>query len=384
MERRRLAVEFTAVGMSQVAGADGGEVKGLEIAWRTLDQERVPEPCILGSWVMKGDYYTRVTGHDYWADKESVYREATRRLGINLCPQFVMPQDSLGNAGVIGEHWANQLGIREPEELLPLMDALPSDEQLARDFDLDAEATNYARAIEDNANLTQGDVLYIADYGQADFMGPYNAWGYTAYLMALALYPEHVRRYYHYTATKGYLYNLAIVEAVRRFHLAPYVYGGQDICANAGPLCSLATLDAIYLPELRRAVQPLIESDIRIIWHCDGNIMPILDRLLDLGVSGLQGFQEEAGVPYERIVALSSKWGRPLIVWGCVSVTTTLPMGSVEDVRAAVRRSYELAGPGRGFGLASTSSIMPEVPDENLDAFFFYGREYGRRYLGQG
>jgi len=57
-------------------------------------------------------------------------------------------------------------------------------------------------------------VLFIDSYGQADFMQPYNEWGYTAYLMALALYPDHLRRYYHYTATRARLRNLAIVEAV--------------------------------------------------------------------------------------------------------------------------------------------------------------------------
>jgi hypothetical protein len=56
-------------------------------------------------------------------------------------------------------------------------------------------------------------------------------------------------------------------------------------------------------------------------------------------------------------------------------------MGGVEAVRAAVRRSFELAGPGRGFGLASTSSVMPEVPDESIDTLFFYGREFGQQYL---
>jgi hypothetical protein len=84
------------------------------------------------------------------------------------------------------------------------------------------------------------------------------------------------------------------------------------------------------------------------------------------------------------MVSLKSKWGRPLIIWGCVSVTTTLPFGTVADVKASVRRSFDLAGPGRGFGLAATSSIMPEVPDANIDAFFNYGRDYGRRFLRQG
>jgi uroporphyrinogen decarboxylase len=198
---------------------------------------------------------------------------------------------------------------------------------------------------------------------------------------ALGLYPEHLKHLYHHSATVAYWQNIAIAHAVERYYLPRFVYSGQDICTNEGPICSPKLLDAIYFPELKRAVQPLIDHDVRIIWHCDGNIMPILDRLLDLGISGLQGFQEEYGVPYDEIVRLKSKWGRPLIIWGCVSVTTTLPFGTVEDVRAAVRRSFELAGPGRGFCLASTSSIMPEVPDENIDAFYQYGREFGRQYL---
>ncbi|MGQ9684548.1 MAG: uroporphyrinogen decarboxylase family protein [Anaerolineae bacterium] len=359
-------------------------MEGMEVAWRTLNQESIAEPCIVGSWIMGGDYYSRVTGRDYWAAMEETYLEALVRLGINLCPQFVMPHDTLGNAGVIDEHWANRQGIKEPEEILPLIEQLPEDEELERDFDLMAEAARYAEPIRQHTTATRGQVLFLNDFGQADFMGPYNEWGYNPYLMAIALYPEHVRRYYHYTATVGRLRNLAIVEAVRRYDLAPFVYSGQDICANDGPLCSLEALDRLYWPELRRAIEPLLENDIRIIWHCDGNIMPILDRLIDLGVSGLQGFQEEAGVPFDQIVQVRSRWGRPMIVWGCVSVTTTLPFGTVEDVKAAVRRSYRLAGPGRGFGLASTSSIMPETPAENIDALYLYGREYGREYLTAG
>jgi hypothetical protein len=356
-------------------------MKGLEVAWRTLLQEDIDEPCIVGSWIMKGDYYSRLVGRDYWADKENVYLEALVRLGVNLCPQFVYPMDRLGNASVVDENWANRLGIKEPEELLPLIEALPEDEELEREFDLEAAARAYAEPIKRRIDATHGEVLFLDSFGQADFMGPYNEWGYTAYLEAIALYPEHVRRYYHYTATKGYLQNLAIVEAVRRYGIAPFVYGGQDICDNAGPLCSPQKLDELYFPELARAIRPLLENDVRIIWHCDGNIMPIVDRLLELGVSGLQGFQEEAGVPFEEIVRLRSRWGRPLIVWGCVSVTTTLPFGTVALVQAAVRRCFHLAGRGRGFGLASTSSIMPEVPDENIDALYIYGRYYGRRYL---
>ena len=361
-------------------------MKGVEIAWRTLAQERIGEPCIVGTWIMKGDFYTHFTGRDYWRDdKEDIFLQAMPQLGVNLCPQYdVWPKDKLGNAGEIEDttNWGNRLGLKEPEQILPMIEALPSDEELEREYDVEGEARNYAQTLKAHIDAVGGEVLFIGHYGFPSFMGPYNEWGYVPYLSAMALYPDHLARYFHYTATKGYLWNLAIVEAVKRHGIAPFVYGGQDICDNAGPLASAPTLDRIFFPELRRCIRPLVDNDVRIIWHCDGNIMPILERLIELGMSGLQGFEEEAGVPYERMVTLKTKKGLPMIIWGCVSVTTTLPFGTVEDVKASVRRSFELAGPGRGFGLASTSSIMPEVPDENIEALYHYGRQFGREFLG--
>ena len=128
-------------------------------------------------------------------------------------------------------------------------------------------------------------------------------------------------------------------------------------------------------------MEPLVENGIGVIWHCDGNINPILDDILNLGVVGLQGFEEEHGVTYDEIVKLKDRTGRPIGVWGCVSVTSTLPHGTVDDVRRSVERSFTLAGKGRGFVLSSTSSIMPEVPYENIDMLFKHGREFGVEFL---
>ncbi len=136
----------------------------------------------------------------------------------------------------------------------------------------------------------------------------------------------------------------------------------------------------IYFPELKWAVAPLVDNGIGVIWHCDGNINPILEDILDLGV-GLQGFEEEHGVKYDEIVKLKDRTGQPLGVWGCVSVTSTLPHGTVEDVRDAVARSFTMAGRGRGFVLSSTSSVMPEVPHENIDMLFAHGRKSGADFL---
>ena len=64
-------------------------------------------------------------------------------------------------------------------------------------------------------------------------------------------------------------------------------------------------------------------------------------------------------------------------------MTSALPLGTVDDVKRSVERSFILAGKNRGFVLSSTSSVMPEVPHENIDAFFAYGRKFGKEFLSQ-
>ena len=174
----------------------------------------------------------------------------------------------------------------------------------------------------------------------------------------------------------------AIARAVEKYRLSPFVYSGQDICFNDGPICSVEWLDGLYFPYLASAVEPLHEAGIGIIWHCDGNVLPIADRLIDtVGVAGFQGFQEETGCTLERMAAKQTRQGEKLILWGSISVTTTLPFGTVEDVKRDVERCFRAAAPGGGFALAPTSSILPETPLENILAMYEHGRQFGRTFL---
>ena len=360
-------------------------MKGSEIALATLMRENPGRPCINYCWMTNSTYMSKVAGRDYWADREGVFFEYVRRCGINLVPQWYFPREAQRNietGHIAHEHRPGGTeGVSGPEDILRAVDALPSDAATEAAFDIEEAARAYATPLKERIDRTNGETLFIDSFGQADFMGGYGRWGYENYLMALMDAPEVMRRYYHHTALRGRLRNQAIVLAREKYGIAPFVYSGQDICTSGGPILSPRILRDIYFPELGWAMEPLVESGIGVIWHCDGNINPILSDILDLGVVGLQGFEEEHGVDYGEMAKLKDRTGRPIIVWGCVSVTSTFPHGTVEDVKSAVERSFRLAGKGRGFVLSSTSSIMPEVPDENIDAFFQYGREFGEAFL---
>jgi len=278
---------------------------------------------------------------------------------------------------------AATLRYTSPEQVLREIDALPAPESLEREFKFEAARDAYAGYIRRHRERTGDDILWVSSFGQADFMGGYSRWGYGNYLTCMATHPEHLRRYYAHSGERGRLQNEAIVAAIRENGLAPFVYSGQGLCYNGGPICSPAWLREHYFPSLRRAVEPLIREDVRIVWHCDGNVLPILEDLLDLGVSGFQGFQEEAGVSLEKMASLTTRWGKKPILWGSVSVTTTLPFGTLEGVKRSVERCFEVAAPGGGFGLAPTSSILPETPLENIMAFYEHGIAYGKKFLAQ-
>jgi hypothetical protein len=361
-------------------------VDGREIALATLQREHVPEPCYTQGFITASEYYTRVTGRDYWADPEGVFVEFTRRVGANLIIQWYYPgegQRRLECGEIMHEpHPWEGAGFRSPEDVLRHLESLPEDEAVERGYNVEAAAEGYAATVKAHQDLFGADALVIDGFGQADFMGGYNIFGYENYLAAAALYPEAMRRYYHSTALYGRLTNQAIALACEKHHLSPFVYSGQDICGANGPLMSPAMLRDLYFPELKWSMEPLIEAGIGVIWHCDGNITPILDDLMGLGVVGLQGFEEEHGADYATMCGLTDPSGRPIILLGCVSVVTTLPFGTPDDVRASVERSFTLAGPGRGHVLSTTSSTLPGTPFANVDALFEHTRTFGREFLG--
>ncbi len=369
---------------------------GEEIAIRTLNLEKVSEPCIITPWCMKREFFSNLTGEQniYKTPVDTVI-SAFIKIGANLCPQLIMPSPLTEHLAVdpveLYDIFINAITkpkpkpaikINSPEDVKNYIETLPDKKTIEINYDMDRVAEKYAKRIILLKEKVKTHILFISGFGQSNFMGPLSSWGYENYLAALALYPEHLKMYYEYTAEQGRLYNIAIVNAIKKHNLAPFVYGGQDICFNEGPMCSPDVLDKIYFPALKHAVEPLHTAGIKIIWHCDGDVRKIVNQLItEIGVSGFQGFQEDTGCTLEYISKLKTRNSKKPIIWGSVSVTTTLPFGTIQDVKSEVERCFKTASPGGGFALASTSSILPETPYENIVAMYKHATEFGKAFL---
>lgn len=147
-----------------------------------------------------------------------------------------------------------------------------------------------------------------------------------------------------------------------------------------GMLVRIESLDEIWFPHFGRCLEPMLTTDCRMIWHCDGNLTDMLPRLLEIGISGFQGFQYEDGMDYERICRMKTRDGDGLIIIAGVSVTRTLPLGTPDDVKRELQWLVD-NGPREGLFLGGSSSIVPGVPWENMRTLvegLRYYAEHGR------
>jgi len=356
---------------------------GVERSLRELtfqENDRVP---IGGGFICKASFLEKLAGMGpFWSNPRGIAIEAYRRLGTDLIIQFVMPkrpEDSTES-----ETATNFSRRKDPrpsytaETVVEYVSALPSVAEIRREFDSEAIYRDFIRVISDGQR-EMGDMLWIPFYAHACSFMWYSQFGFWPYLLALARYPDEMERLFRNSGEQARLRNRAVARAIRDRNIPPFLYFGEDICYNRGPMVPIKLLREVYFPHLRRAVQPLKEVGARIIWHSDGNILPILPDLLDCGIDGFQGFQAETDQRLEELAAMKSRSGRKLILWGSISVSSTLPFGSTRDVRREVERCIDAAAEGGGFFLTPSSSVGPEVPDENLLTMYRHAIEYGTK-----
>ncbi|MFA6716375.1 MAG: uroporphyrinogen decarboxylase family protein [Victivallales bacterium] len=229
--------------------------------------------------------------------------------------------------------------------------------------------------------LFGSDILKVP-YGIAKFPKfLYGAYGYENYFMAYALYPEVMEKLFSLQADFAVLNNRAIAKAYHLGKFPPLTRLDHDMADSRGTLVDIKSLDKIWFPHFARCLEPLLKSGIKLIWHCDGNLMQMVPRLLEVGLKGFQGFQYEDGMDYEKICKMKANDGSSLIIIGGVSVTRTLPSGTPDDVKRELKWLVD-NGPKTGLFLGTSSSVAPGVPWENIKVFIEglnYYKKYGRR-----
>jgi uroporphyrinogen decarboxylase len=251
------------------------------------------------------------------------------------------------------------------------IERLPSPEEVVAQFDEEAE---FAKALAEMRRMQDlcGPELYWcpARWEVIPNFEWYRVYGYENYLLAIALYEKHVVRLYRHSAALAGCRARVVACMVREGLHPRAMQCGQDICSNKGPMVSPAFLREHYFPLVKEAIRPLREAGAKLVWHCDGDVRPILDDILALGVGGLQGFQQECGVRLEDIVERCTLDGEKLLIFGPISVVRTLVEETPDGVKQAVRHAVQACDGKASLVLFTSNEILPDVPMQNMCALY--------------
>ncbi|MBI5092027.1 MAG: hypothetical protein HZB26_06230 [Candidatus Hydrogenedentes bacterium] len=151
----------------------------------------------------------------------------------------------------------------------------------------------------------------------------------------------------------------AWIERLPRNHGIEAVFSGDDIAFKGGPFLAPAWYHEHYFPRLTRVLDAYHAQGIKVMFHSDGNLNPLLDGLVAAGIDGLNPMEVLAGMDVGEV----HRRYPHLFMSGAIDVSQLLPHGTPAQVRDAVRRALD-AAEGR-LMVGSSTELNNEVPLEN-------------------
>lgn len=108
-----------------------------------------------------------------------------------------------------------------------------------------------------------------------------------------------------------------------------------------------------------------VDPSVRILYHSDGYIEPVIPDLIEIGVNAINPVQPDVMDPLQ----LKEKYGGRLAFWGTVGSASDWTYGSPYTIESVVKERIETVGHGGGLVLAPAYDLEPEVKWENVLAF---------------
>ena len=347
--------------------------------------DRLP---IMYNWLTASYVQSRLgmSAEEYWADQLVAYAKVFKVIGVDFFEQWAFParEDSeQGWAAGELERWSEAEAV-----------AADLEKQIAAlQRDLASAPTRreaHVQEICDYQIATQRhlgeDCVWIfgpdSAHGPDAPYFPYGTYGYEGFFLTVAMYPDVMERFWQATAELNRWHNECVVEVARRLDWPRIGYTGSDMTTQTGNMISPQTMARHYFPHLDYAIAPLVEAGFKLIWHSDGNMNDMLGPLIDIGIAGFQGFQEECGTRIADVAKLRARNGDPLILWGSVSAVDVIRNGNFADIRREVQRVLN-EWPHPGLCLATSSAMMDDIPHANITEMYRLFRTLGAVQRGR-
>jgi uroporphyrinogen decarboxylase len=138
----------------------------------------------------------------------------------------------------------------------------------------------------------------------------------------------------------------------------------EDLGMQHSLMMSPALFREFLLPAYERCFDEVLRRGVLIDFHSCGHVQEIVADLAAVGVAVLNPVQATAN---DQALVKRTLQGKTAILGGINSAVVL--DGSPDDVRAEVRRAFEIFKPGGGW-IAAPDQVVPHAPAENLAALW--------------
>ena len=138
---------------------------------------------------------------------------------------------------------------------------------------------------------------------------------------------------------------------------------GDDLAYNKSPFVSPRMFNEMFLPSYKRISKIVHKKGVRLIFHSDGNILPIIDELIEC-FDAIHPWQASAHID---IAEVKKQYGDKVCIMGNVPVATLIH-NKPREISNYVKRLLKNCAPGGGYFMSSGNSIVPQVPIRNYMA----------------
>lgn len=188
------------------------------------------------------------------------------------------------------------------------------------------------------------------------FSAVLDAIGFRDFCYAIYEKPELIRTIFDWYVNRS----MQIVEEFLPYN-PDLILLGDDIAFGQGPFISPPKMEELFFPGMKKIADI---CPFPWIYHSDGNLLPVMDSLLELGMRGIHPIE-----PYGTmdIVKVKEQYGDRIVLSGNLDMNL-ISRGKAMDIEREVKLLFKKVGYNGGWILSSSNSIDNGANPENVKA----------------
>lgn len=213
-----------------------------------------------------------------------------------------------------------------------------------------------------------GDKYFLMVHGDATLSIPPGE-QMTEFSMRLADEPQKVKRECQHAVNYwlGFAERLAQHGGLDGFALC------SDYCFNSGPFLSPNQFSEFITPYLTQLIAGYRSLGFYTVKHTDGNILPIIDQLLQAKPDALHSLDPQGGID---IAEIKRKYGNQVCLIGNVNCGL-MDTGTDEEIVASARYALKHGMPGGGYVFSTSNCIYTGMPLRSYELILDVWRKEG-------